>query len=152
MADRASSSDPPNEVPFSNSHVTTLVHEARGGIQEPNHEQQIVDIESGEIQTSMSEFTPIRDTMPQMYPIMDTSDISLEDDEMLQLQLQMAENRDQILARKIELKRRRVQNESSSSKPFNLSRELSREIERAGYADAADRVRKLEEEKEQYET
>ena len=56
-------------------------------------------------------------------------DISIEDDEMLEMQIQLGEVQERNLKRKIEHKRRKAE-ASLSSEGFDLSRELSMEIDR----------------------
>ena len=103
----------------------------------------------GETQSPIKE---IKDR-PEMYLLTDLTDLSHEDDGMLVLQIECAENREKILSRKIELKRRRAQNESkaSSANGFNLTREFSIEIEieRARSEEAQRKIQMLEQEKHQ---
>ena len=87
------------------------------------------------------------------YPALDTSgelDLALEDDEMLELNIQLDEVQERKLRRRIEHKRRKAsQSISSAGNAFNLSRELSMEIERdrnAQYQEMASKNRELNKE------
>ena len=67
--------------------------------------------------------SPVPKGQGEHYRIHSDADVALEDDEMLEMQIQLAQAREQALVRQIEGKKRRI-NQSQSS-PFNLSRELS---------------------------
>ena len=104
---------------------------------------------SGETHEQPFMATPIKNK-PEVFALTDISDLSNEDDDMLALQIELAENREQLLSRKIELKRRRVQNESrasSSAKGFDLSRELSLIIEKDQGEETQRKLKALEQEK-----
>ena len=104
----------------------------------------------GETQEETFNDSPIK-VKPEHFPLTDMSaELSHEDDDMLALQIELAENREHLITRKIELKRRRVLNESkaSSAKGFDLSRELSLEIDRAR-GEETRKIQLLEQEKQQ---
>ena len=80
-----------------------------------------------------------------------------EDDEMLDMQLQLGLLQERNLKRKIEVMRRKANSgcETSSDRGFDLSRELSREIERARSAKSTsliDKNRELEQQVELWKT
>ena len=133
----AMATDVPNVIPIDNGDTHPNVTVANGGeTQEPIFDQ-----------------SPIREIKdrPDNFALTDLTELSHEDDEMIALQLERAQNREEILSRKIELKRRRVQNESkaSSSHGFNLTRELSLEMDRAKSEEAQRKIQMLEQEKHQ---
>ena len=133
----AMATDVPNVIPIDNGDTHQNATVANGGeTQEPIFDQ-----------------SPIREVKdrPENFALTDLTDLSHEDDDMLVLQLERAENREQILSRKIELKRRRVQNESkaSSAHGFNLTRELSLENDRARSEETQRKIQMLEREKHQ---
>ena len=75
--------------------------------------------------------SPIRKDLSEAYhyAIHSDQDIALEDDEMLELNIQLGEVQERNLKRKIEHKKRQTMNSSSGSGVFNLTRELSLQID-----------------------
>jgi hypothetical protein len=81
----------PNVIPIDNGDTQPNAIVANGG---ETHEQ-------------VFDQSPIREIKdrPENFALTDLTDLSHEDDDMLVLQLERAQNREEILSRKIELKR-----------------------------------------------
>ena len=91
---------------------------------------------------------PQHPTATQFFPIAD--ELSMEDDELLNMQIELGKIEARTLKREIESKKRKVANESQpSSRGFNLSAELSMEMDRdraSKLPSALERIRELERE------
>ena len=85
----------------------------------------------GETQPENREISPIGSRPSSYHPTHD-EDVSLEDDDILRMQIELGDVQERNLRRKIESKRRRLANTTARSvnSGFNLSRDLSLEIDR----------------------
>jgi hypothetical protein len=90
----------------------------------------IMDV-GGETQPENREISPIGSRPSSYHPTHD-EDVSLEDDDILRMQIELGDVQERNLRRKIESKRRRLANTTarSANSGFNLSRDLSLEIDR----------------------
>jgi len=133
----------------------------------PNGQLVLAGGETQESETELSEVKPEEEeaarreasAIVEHYQIDSTlrdESISQEDDEMLQMQMQLGEVQENNLKRRIEHKRRReLRSESLSGNSFNLSRELSMEMDRdraAKYMEAKERNKVLENEISLYQS
>ena len=95
---------------------------------------ELIPLTSGETHDqALSPIRAERQAIPDQYNIYtDTGiDLALEDDEMLELQINLGDVQERNLKRKIEHKRRKAQASSfASSSGFNLTAELSMEMDR----------------------